>query len=89
MTRNSSKATPTLTVAEIQARGRALQQRFRDAGIPQYTRWLIDHYPSLGTDMGAMHRMRQLFNGAGARKDQQLLEKCEALADRYLTKNAA
>lgn len=89
MTRNSTKTAPALTVAEIQARGRALQQRFRDAGIPQYTRWLIDQYPSLGTDTDTMNRMRQLFNGAGARRDQSLLEKCEALADRFMTNKAA
>jgi hypothetical protein len=79
---------PTST-AEIQRRGRALQERFRIAGIPQYTRWLIDHEPGLGTEVDTMVRMRYLFNGQGARRDADLLVKCEGLAERHLPKAAA
>lgn len=89
MARTKAKSVQLLSTADIQQRGRALQERFRSAGIPQYARWMIDHYPSLGTDVEVMHRMRQLFNGAGARRDTELLIKCEALADRFLPQQAA
>lgn len=85
----ATKAIQHVTAADIQLRGRALQQRFRDAGIPQYTRWLIDHYPALGTDVKTLNRMRQLFNGQGSRSDVELLTRCESLADRYLPQQAA
>lgn len=71
-------------VSDVQDRGRELQHRFRVAGIPQYTRWLIDHDPALGSDVKPMVRMRLLFNGKGSMTDVELLEKCEALADKHL-----
>lgn len=89
MARTTVKQAPQLTSAEIKRRGLDLLERFRSAGEPQYTVWLIRKDPSIVKDINAMHRIRQLFNGAGAKKDAALLIKCEGLADQFLPQQAA
>lgn len=85
----SKSQSPSLPTADIQARGRSLQKRFRDAGIPQYTRWMIERRPKMGEDFTVIDRMRKVFNGEGARRDTALLILCEEIADLYLPKQAA
>lgn len=72
------------TYAEVQERGRALQHRFRVAGIPQYTRWFVDHYPRWKGDATRMERIRLVFNGQGSMADADLLVKCEVIANENL-----
>jgi hypothetical protein len=79
----------TVSKSDIQHRGRALQHRFRMAGIPQYTRWFADVSPGMKGDATAMHRIRLLFNGQGSMDDLALLEKCEVLAALHLNSKAA
>lgn len=88
MEKTKKLAAVNLTTQEIQERGRALQHRFRVAGFPHYTRWIVDRDPSLVGDGSIQSRIQKLFNGQGSKTDAVLLEKCEALANRFLA-NAA
>jgi hypothetical protein len=73
-----------VSVVEVQERGRALQRRFRLADIPHYTRWFVDKEPKWNGDGSVRSRIRAIFNGKGSTGDIELVEKCEALADRCL-----
>lgn len=84
MTRSAQPRPKPLRVSDVEDRGRALQHRFRVAGFPQYTRWLVEHEPKWMGDGSLIARVRSLFNGRGSMGDVELLEKCEALADRFL-----
>lgn len=77
-----------VTNADVQRRGRDLQQKFRIAGIPQYTRWFAEVDPVLRADTESLGRIRRMFNGEGTKKDLALLEKCELLTRTHL-KSAA
>lgn len=79
----------TVTPADIQSRGRALQHRFRVAGIPQYTRWFADVDPKLKGDAARINRIRMLLNGQGSTNDLELLQKCEVLVELHLNSKAA
>lgn len=89
MTTSKTKEAKTITSADIQDRGRSLQHRFRVAGIPHYTRWLVDKDPKLEGDGPIQYRIQRLFNGRGSVDDLELLKKCEAIADRFLGRQAA
>lgn len=73
-----------LTTGDVQERGRALQHRFRVAGLPQYTRWYQEQDGKLVGDASRIQRINVLFNGRGSMQDVELLEYCEALADQHL-----
>lgn len=88
MTKSKKEEAANVTTQEVQQRGRALQHRFRVAGFPQYTRWFVERDPSLIGDGSIQSRIQKLFNGQGSKSDAVLLEKCEALANRFLA-NAA
>jgi hypothetical protein len=83
--RNASKS---VSPADVRDRGGELAIRLRVAGFPQYTRWFSDHNPKWKGDEETARRIRRLLNERGSAKDVELLKDCEALADRYLPKNA-
>lgn len=84
MAASTNRSHASVTSADIQERGRALQHTFRVAGIPQYTRWFTEVDPHLKGDTSRLYRIRRLFNGEGTREDLPLLEKCELLVKSYL-----
>lgn len=85
----TTQTAEAITLADIQARGRELQRRFRNAGIPQYTRWMAEHNSTIKAEPSIAGRVRKLFNGDGSRRDVPLLILCEEMADKHLPQQAA
>lgn len=86
----STKFKPkAVSIADIRDRGGELAIRLRVAGFPHYNRWFAEHNAKWAGDEKVAYRIRMIMNERGGMGDLDLLEKCEALAEKHLPKRAA
>lgn len=89
MKSTTSKTLEAVTPADIRDRGGDLAHRLRVAGCTQYTVWFAQVNPEWKGDTETAKMIRLICNERGGMKHLPLLRKCEALADKYLPKQAA